>query len=236
MTRTAACSLAAAVVLSLLAAACGGGGSGPKTTVKTVAPSNTANPAKERTPVVLVGVPEPDFVIGAALAADDIELAGLAGYTKIACKKGSTEKGGAPPVCRDNENDGTEVEAMPSSACDTGWVRPEQLPDAFRFNFASEKPVLVSVYKPRINQADFGGGFGADLVAVFRTNKHAEGQDAGFALHIQGGRVVWIEADCRALTELTAPPRVESIVFDPAVGTVPSATPAPALPTPTPGS
>ena len=230
MTRKTVCSLAAAVVLSVLAAACGGGGSsGTKTTVKTVPP----NTSKERTPVVLTGTAVLDQVIGAALAADDIELAGLAGYERIACKKDSTEKAGAPPACRDNESDGAQVEVLPSSACDTGWVRPEQLPDAFRFNLSSEKPVLVSVYKPRVNSAEFGGGFGSDAVAVFRTNKHVEGQDAGVALHIKGGRVVWIEADCRNLSELTAPARVESIVFDPAVGAIPATTPAPEQPSPT---
>ncbi len=224
MTRTTVCSLAAAVVLSVLAAACGGGGdSGTKTTVKTVPPANTS---KERTPVVLTGTVL-DQAIGAALAADEIELAALAGYSRVACMKDSTEKAGAPPACRDNESDGAQVEVMPSSGCDTGWVRPEQLPDAFRFNLSTGKPVLVSVYKPRVRPTEFGGGFGADAVAVFRTNKHAEGPDAGVALHIRGSRVVWIEADCHNLSELNAPARVESIVFDPAVAAVPTATAAP---------
>ena len=191
--------------------------------MKTLPPANTS---KQHTPVALTGTVL-DQTIGAALAADEIELAGLAGYSRVACKKDSTERAGAPPACRDNESDGAQVEVMPSSGCDTGWVRPEQLPDAFRFNLSSQKPVLVSVYKPSTNPAEFGGGFGADAVAVFRTNKHAEGPDAGVALHIKGSRVVWIEADCRNLNELTAPPRVESIIFDPAVGVVPTTTPAP---------
>ncbi len=234
MTRNAACSLAAAVVLSALAAACGAGGdSGTKASVRTVPAPNTS---KERTPVVLTGTPVLDQVIGAALAADDIELAGLAGYEKIACKRDSTERTGAPPACRDNESDGALVEALPSSACDTGWIRPEQVPDAFRFNLPSEKPELVSVYKPRVDSSEFGGGFGTDFVAVFRTHKHAEGPDAGVALHIKGGRVVWIEADCRNLTELTAPQRVESVLFDPAFGAAPTSTSAAELATPTPGS
>jgi hypothetical protein len=235
MTRNAARFLAAAVVLSALAAACGGGGGGTKTTAQTVSPSNTS---KQHTPVVLTGTPDLDQVIGAALAANDIELAGLAGYEKVACKKDSTEKAGAPPACRESESDGTQVEVLASSACDLGWVRPEQVPDAFRSNLSPEKPELVSVYKPHVNPADFGGGFGADAVAVFRTNKHVDGQAGGVALHIKVGRVVWIEADCRNLTELTAPQRVDSIIFDPAVGAVPAtatATPEQPTATPTPG-
>lgn len=185
---------------------------------------------------MLTGTPVLDQVIGAALAADDIELAGLTGYQKVACKKDSSEKGGEPPACRDNESDGAEAEALPSSGCDTGWVRPEQVPDAFRFNLSPQKPELVSVYKPRVNSADFGGGFGTETVAVFRTNKHVEGEDAGVALHIKGGRVVWIEADCQDLAELTAPQRVESVLFDPAFGAAPTSTSAAELATPTPGS
>ena len=221
MTRKNVRSLAAAVVLSVLAAACSGDGSGTKT-LQTVPPANTS---KQHTPVVLTGTVL-DQTIGAALAADEIELAGLAGYSRVACKKDSTEKAGAPPACRDNESDGTEVEVLGSSGCDTGWVRPEQLPDAFRFNLSSAKPVLVSVYKPRFSPTEFGGGFGADAVAVFRTIKHAEGPDAGVALHIKGSRVVWIEADCHNLTELNAPARVDSVLFDPAFGAAPTATPA----------
>lgn len=208
MAQNAACSLAAAVFLSVLVAACGG--SGTKTVVRTP----PASVAPRITPVTLTGAPALDQVLGAAIAVDDIELAGLTGYQNVSCKKGSADGPGEPPSCRDNESDDTPVEVLPSSACSDGWVRPEHVPDAFRFTLQA-KPELLAVAKPHIAPTVFGGGFGAEEVAIFRTGTHAEGQPAGVALHIKNGRVVWIEADCNNLFELIAAEKVDSFLYDP---------------------
>jgi hypothetical protein len=206
--------------LAVLVAACGGSG------VKTVVRTAPAAVAPSRTPVTLTGT-EVDQVLGAAIAVDDIELAGLAGYQRVSCKKGSAEGSGEPPICRDNESDDTSVEVLPSSACSDGWVRPEQAPDAFRFALQA-KPELLAVAKPHIAPTVFGGGFGAEEVAIFRTGTHAEGQPSGVALHIKSGRVVWIEADCHNLFELVAPEKVDSFVFDPKGIATPSSPVSPA--------
>ena len=222
MTRNAASSLAAAAILAVLVAACGG--SETKTVVRTA----PASVAPKRAPVTVTGAPALDQVLGAAIAVDDIELAGLTGYQKVSCKKGSSDGPGEPPSCRPNESDDTSVEVLPSSACSDGWVRPEQVPDAFRFTLRAA-PELLAVAKPHIDPAVFGGGFGAEEVAIFRTGTHAEGQPAGVALHIKDGRVVWIEADCHDLSELVAPEKVDSFVFDPK-GIATASSPAPPAP------
>jgi hypothetical protein len=207
MVRNAACTVAAAVLVSVLAAACGGG-RGTTTVVRTVA----AGPGAR---AVITGDGSIDLVVDAALRVDDIALAGLTGYEHVPCKKGAAEELGDAPACRENESNGTPVEILASSACANGWVRPEQAPDAYRFSLAPDKPELVSVIKPRLGPFVYGGGFGAQSVAVFRTKTGGDGQPGGVALHITDGRISWIEASCRNVAELTAPERVESVIFDP---------------------
>jgi hypothetical protein len=207
MVRNAACILAAAVLVSVLAAACGGGGA-TKTVVRTVAAGPSTQP-------VITGDGSIDLVVDAALKADDIALAGLTGYEHVPCKKGPPEALGAAPACRENESDGASVEVLASSGCSNGWVRPEQAPDAYRISLAPDKPELVSVIKPRLGPFVYGGGFGAQSVAVFRSKIGGDGQPGGVALHITDGRISWIEASCHNLAELTAPARVESVIFDP---------------------
>jgi hypothetical protein len=208
MVRNAARILAAAVFFSVIATACGGGGT--KTVVRTV--NAGASPSR---PVVITGDGSLDFVIDAALRVDDIALAGLTGYQHVPCKKTAPEQLGGAPLCRENESDGTPVEILASSGCSNGWVRPEEVPDAYRFTLAPDKPELVAVIKPRDGPATYGGGFGAQAVAVFRSRTSSDGQPGGVALHITNGRITWIEASCRNLAELTAPDRVESVIFDP---------------------
>jgi hypothetical protein len=168
-----------------------------------------------------------DQVITAALASKDIDLAGLVGYQKVACKKDSAQ-GPNPPACRDTEADGALVEVLPATtACANQWVRPEQVPDIFRADLPTGKPVLTAVAVPAPNPAAFGGGFGADQVAIFRTGAHPDGQPMGVALHIKDGRVVWIESDCANAQEFLGADRVASYIIDPN-GTVTPPTPVPA--------
>jgi hypothetical protein len=210
MVRNAACTFAAAALISVLAAACGGGGA-TKTVVRTV----STGPSGQGRPFVITGDSTLDLVIDAALRTDDIALAGMTGYEHVACKIGAAEGSGGAPACREDESDGTLVEILASSACSNGWVRPEQAPDAYRFLLAPDKPELTSVIKPRVGPSTYGGGFGAQAVLVFRTKIGADGQPGGVALHITDGRISWLEASCHNLAELTAPDRVETVIFDP---------------------
>ncbi|MFI5178320.1 MAG: hypothetical protein ACHQO8_07145 [Vicinamibacterales bacterium] len=220
MTRHPARYACAAIVAAAFIAGCGGG-SGTKTTVRTA-------PAPQPTRAVVTGDPPVDQVIGAALASDNIELAGLVGYQKIACKKDSPGRPNDPPPCRETESDGTLVEVLPVTAsCNSGWVRPEQVPDSFGLALPKGKPVMLAVLKPKATLATFGGGFGADQAVVFRTGTHGDGSATGVALHLRTGRVVWIEADCHNLLELIASDRVDAFIVDPN-GTVTPSTPAPA--------
>ncbi len=216
MSRTPASFLALTAILVALAAACGGGGA--KTTTRTVAvpPSTRA---------AVTGDGAVDQVIAAALASNEIELAGLVGYQKIACKKDSRQGPGDPPLCRENEADGTSVEVFASTGCDGTWVRPEQVPDVFRTGLPKGAK-LLAVFRPKDVASRLGSSFGADYVAVFRVGTHGDGQASGAALHLKNGRIVWFEADCRNVLELIAPEKIEAFILDPA-GTVTPPTPTP---------
>ena len=221
MSRTPAIVLAAAAVLTTLAAACGGGSS--KITTRTVGPS-TAAPAATRVVVTHDGAV--DQVITAAIASDEIELAGLVGYQKIACKKDSRQGSGDPPICRATESDGTAVEVLASSGCDATWTRPEQVPDIFRAGLPKGASQILAVFRPKPAPSPYGLDFATDQVAVFHVGTHGDGQASGVALHIKNGRIVWFESDCRNLLELIAPEKVDAFILDPS-GTV---TPPPPLP------
>ena len=217
MSRILARSLAAAAIVAALATACGGGSS--KTITRTVA-------APAATRVVVTGDGAVDQVIAAALAVDDIELAGLVGYQKIACKKDSPQGPGDPPLCRENEADGAAVEVFATTGCERAWIRPEQVPDVFRYNVPKGAPKLLAVFRPKNVPSSFGTNFDADHVAVFRIGTHGDGQASGAALHLKNGRVVWFESDCRNVLELIAPEKVDAFILDP-TGTVTLPTPVP---------
>ena len=221
MSRTLATALAAIAAIATLTAACGGGSG--KTTTRTVA---ATAPGAAPTRVVVTRDGAVDQVITAALAADEIELAGLVGYQKITCKKNSGQQPGDPPICRESESDGTVVEVFASSGCTATWTRPEQVPDVFRVGLPKGAPQLLAVFHPKAAASPFGVDFEADRVAVFRVGTHGDSQASGAALHIRNGRIVWFEADCRNLLELIAPERVDAFILDPS-GTVtpPTATP-----------
>lgn len=161
---------------------------------------------------VVTGDAAVDRLIADVRASDDIELAGLVGFQKIACRQGSPGGNGDQPPCRPAEPDGALVEVLPASGCATSWVRPEQVTDLFRITLPAGTSQLLAVFIPAATTTLFGSGFGAREVAVFHTGTHSSGDGAGAALHIRDGRVVWVEADCRNLLELLAPDRVASFI------------------------
>jgi hypothetical protein len=183
------------------------GGDGTETTTSTSEP-----PRPRPTLAVSSGLPEIDQLLIAAIAKDDIELAALSGYQRIACGTGD-----GTPVCRENEPEGTEVDVLAASACEDGWVRPEEVPDAFRLALEPDTPQLLAVYRPVYPEGAFGSNLGATAVAVLDTGSRDDGTPKGVALHIREGRVVWIETDCPELSELLDPARIESFIIEPTV-------------------
>ena len=210
MLRTACVFLAA--ISAAFAIACSDSGS--TTTVKTLAPGEAGTPKPRPTLVVSTGRPEVDAVIASAFARDDISLAGLAGYQKLACV--SPEEAAEGPVCREDESTGDEVEVLAVSGCDPSWVRPENVPDIFRLSLATDTPKLLAVYVPANPEGTFGGGFEATAVAVFDTGFRVDESPKGTAFHIKDGRVVWIETDCNDLASLLYPAKVASFIIEPA--------------------
>lgn len=201
--------LAGIAVLStvtlLVVAACGDDGTDTTT--------STATPPEARpTLAVSSGLPEVDQVLVAAIGKDDIELAALSGYQRVACGAVGSF---LAPACRATDSVGDQVEVLPASACEDGWVRPEEVPDAFRLALEPDTPKLLAVYRPVYADGTFGGGFGATVVAVFDTGSREDGTPKGVALHLKEGRVVRIEADCPDLSELLAPDRIGSFIIEP---------------------
>jgi hypothetical protein len=207
----------ASMFVAALFAACGGGGT--TTTVRTIAPSESIN--------VNTGAPELDAVARAALTKDDIQLAGLAGYSQVGCIVPEKQVGApvAPP-CRDNESDNTVVEVLPvTDECQAGYVRPEHVPDAFR-SALGDDPKLLTVYKPKPAPNSFGAGFGAGAIIVFQTGQHDAEHSAGVAFHVKDGRVVWIESDCGNVFQLLTPERVATFMVNPGEAAVTAASTA----------
>lgn len=198
---------------SLIAAACGGGGN--TTTVSTVAGGGTA---VHTAPIT--GIGEVDAVANAALNGDTIQLAALTGYAKVACTTNPAPGGGAPPVCRDTESDGTQVEVLASKACEQEWVRPEQVPDTFA-QALKDTPTFDAAYVPKD-----GGGISAQYVVVFTTGTRSDGSPSGAALYIKDGRIAMVQTECNAFSELVNPDVVQSYVATPISGAGASATPA----------
>ncbi len=218
-----ACILAA-IGCALALAACGGGG-GTTVSERTVPASGTVAP--KPTLETSSGFPEVDAVIAAALAQDEIELAGLTGYQILPCRPES--EAGDGPLCREGESGGDQTEVMAATTCENGWVRPEAVPDAYKLAFAPDPPQLVAVYTPRFADAAFGGGFGSTAVAVFKTGVHEEsGLTRGTALYIKQGRTVWLRGDCADLVELLDPAGIDTYLIAPGgAEPLPSPTPAP---------
>jgi len=206
------CACAAALAVT----ACGGGGAKSAATVPAVTP----------TPVVLTNIPEVDHMIGLAMSADVIGMAGLTGYQKLPCSKTAAGPGD-PPACRETEADGAPVEVLASSACEGGWVRPERVPDAYRAALGAGTPQLFAVYVPKADPAAFGADFGVQYVIVMNTGQRSDGKPSGVAMHIRDGRIVWLQTECDFFLALVSLDVVSSYVVGPIVATPnPSASPA----------
>lgn len=191
-------------------AACGGGS---KTTTE------TAEPARNIPQVAHTGIPALDQSLDAALAPDRIEMARLTLYEHAPCAKGGDA---SHPACRDNESGGASVEIFPTLGCSAGWVRPEDLPDAYGAALEGKSPALVAVYQPSAAIRKFD----ADYVAVVATGKHDNGANAAVALHFRQGRIIAIEDDCGDRLRLLSDSRVASWLIRPGE-TKPEATATP---------
>lgn len=203
------------ILVSFSLGACGGD-DGPSVVETTRQPGTPQN-----VPTPTTGIPELDQVINAALARDYIELAGLTGYQRVACASDSAEGPGAPPVCRSGEEDGTEVEVLPVSACEGTWVRPEQVPDAFRGSLSEGELRVAAVFRPNLSSDAFGGGFGAEYGIALGTGPAGDGTTNGAVFQVKDGRVVWIQQACAPptggnLEQLIEPGRVQEFIVAPA--------------------
>jgi hypothetical protein len=187
----------------LVAVACNDDGS----TIET----RTVPPGTDR-PLVQTGNPSLDTTITHALRRDRIELAGLTGYQQIACDS-APEDPARVPICRPNEEEGTQVEALPVTNCEDSLVRPEQVPDAYNIALAGSgaDASVVAVYRPTPEFVRFG----AQYIAVIRTNAVDEEPPRGAALHVFEGRVVSLETDCDDLASLYDAPRVAEWLVQP---------------------
>ncbi len=206
--------------MAAIAVACGGGGDGSS---NSSGQPGTPGAAGAQGPT---GLPEVDHLIQAARDGNVIELASLAGYQKVGCEGGGTAT--APP-CRSGESKGTKVEALAFSNCDHSWVLPEQVSDQYKMLLPSGQVSLYAVYRPNDTSNTFEGGFGSQYVIVLSAGKRSDGQPAGVALHVNDGRVTWIEHECKGIAELVAGSRVKSTIIAPGgsatAATTPGATP-----------
>ena len=199
---------------AMVASACGGGGN--KTTVSTVAGGRT--PA-HTSPIT--GIGEVDGISNAALDSDTIQLAALVGYQKVKCSKNPGTGSNAAPLCRDNEDDGAEVEVLAMKACDQTWVRPEQVPDAFG-QALSGTPKFDAAFVPK-----FENGQGAQYVVVFTTGTRSDGSPNGAALYIKDGRIAMIQTPCNSFSELVSTDVAEAFIATPVSGAGAAATATP---------
>ncbi|MEX2226366.1 MAG: hypothetical protein WEB52_07955 [Dehalococcoidia bacterium] len=190
----------AGAMLAVMAAACNGDGT--ETTVRT--------PSADDPDTVATGIPELDNTLNTALRLEAIELAGLTGYQHLGCVE-EAEDAPSPPVCRENEDVGQEVESYPVLQCELVWVRPEVMSDIYA-EALGEEPRIVAVYRPTSRALVLE----ADYVAVFDTN--TDDSEAGVALWIKDGRVIQVEYDCNNFAGLYAEDKVEQFVIAPGGG------------------
>lgn len=204
----------AATILSFgfLLGACGDDGT--VVTTMTVAPGDGGD---GDAPPVRTGVAELDTIIADAIAGEQdayIEMAALTGYQRVNCVTGDSSE--FVPQCRDTDEPGAEVEALPVVGCLPAWIRPEQVTDQYRQSLPAGETDLLAVYDPAPDTPVINGGFGATSVLVFSTGTNSDGNPRGTALHIRDGRIVLVEPSCDNVSELLAPERVESYIIEPA--------------------
>lgn len=201
--------VAAVLGLGALVGACGGDDTVVTTT--TVAPGDGG--ADE--PPVRTGIAELDRIIADGLAGEQdayIELAALTGYQRVACV---TSGGEFAPQCRDTDDPGAEVEALPVVGCLPAWVRPEQVTDEYRQVLPAGETELLAVYTPAPDTPVINGGFGATSVIVFSTGTNSDGNPRGTALHVRDGRIVLVEPSCDNVSELLEAERIASFIIEP---------------------
>jgi hypothetical protein len=195
------------VVLVAVGAACDG--SDTETTVRTPSGDNDA-------PRINTGISDLDYTVNAALRVDTLELAGLTGYQHIPCVAES-QGAASPPVCRENEELGMEVEGFPVLQCELVWLRPEMMADTYG-QALGESPRLVTIYRP----ADRDLVLDSEYVAVFDTDPGDA--NAGIALSIDAGRSIQIEYDCNNFAGLYSDDKVDEFVVAPTAEATPEAT------------
>jgi hypothetical protein len=192
-----------------LTAACGDDDGGTTSTSRTVRPGP---------PAPTVGIGELDQLIRAAYAGDEIELAALTGYASVPCTESDNPDLGRP-ACREDEEENQQVQVLPASSCENGWVRPEQAPDLYAANLPDSGVNLYAIFLPNIGFTTFGGGFGATHVLVFEpAGDGGDGDSAGAALWVDGGRIVWVRSICDSFDELIDPDEITSFLREPAEG------------------
>lgn len=116
--------LAAAMMVA--ATACGGDDNGP--TAPT--PDLGDHPSS--------GVLAVDRVIAAVRDGDTASLQAQLRYATVACVATPPEGAGGPPVCRDGEADGTDVDVFPAAQCEGFWLRPDEV-DVIRWPYVDAR-------------------------------------------------------------------------------------------------
>ena len=181
--------------------ACGGGGG--KGSSETVGPRTVESR-------VTTGIPDLDQPLNTALSGDAIEMARLTGYQRVNCSKFPVGDN-PPPVCRQDEADGTSVEVFATVTCQgkLSWVRPEDVPDAYKSALGGENVQLAGVYAPKPATSRFDSQY----VAVITS-----GPPSGVGVYIHSGRIVALEDACGNASRLLAADRVASFVIQPTAG------------------
>ena len=90
---------------------------------------------------------------------------------------------GAPPLCRPDETLGTRVAVLPTSTCESGYVRDDELDATLQ---AIAEAELYAVYAQRNESADF----------VMILSREAAEFDVAIELPIQNGRITSVNFTC----------------------------------------
>lgn len=202
--------LATPLLLGALVVACSGGDNSPSTDAGGETPAS-GEPTPATTPRPVPTFPSedprvPSLVVTAILQHDTIEMAGLTGYQRVACAEQASADA---PECRPDESPGDQVEVLaftPQCSDEQQWVRPEDVPPTY--GKLAESPELVAVYTP----SDAIQRYGSDVVVVVQSGVHEDGAAAGYAFHVAGGRIVWMEGDCNSIIRLLDNDRIDEYV------------------------
>lgn len=203
--------LVAVCVATLVSAVACGWRGGDSDEEPTIPPAATDVPGAP-TSIAPGGVPP--LVYGALIAGDEIQLAGLTFYQQVSCAVSPSDA--SEPECRENEDEGEEVDVFPLVICERTWVRPELVPDAYAGALGESTPSMFAAYVPAADAFDE-----PDITSalVIRTGTADDGTPAGFLVAVNsGGRVVTLEASCNDFAALYAEDRVGSFIAPPPQG------------------